>query len=72
MMLTTCSHLSEDIKNYSDEFPISQHVHVHHLKPIKKIEKNVGKKLIIFCEGGMGDGDYLFAENSAKIIDLVF
>ena len=38
---------------------------------IKKIEKNVGKKLIIFHKGWVGGGD-LFAENSAKIISLIF
>ena len=43
---------------------ISQHV--HHFKPIKV----VGKKLISFCERGMGGTP--FAENSAKIINLIF
>ena len=44
---------------------ISQHV--HHFKPIKNFWK---KKLIIFREGGMGG--FPFAENSAKIIYLIF
>ena len=43
---------------------ISQHV--HHFKPIQ----NLGKKFIIFREGGVGVTP--FAENSAKIISLIF
>ena len=35
----------------------------------KNFEKNVGKKLIIFREGG---GGYPLAENSVKIINLIF
>ena len=35
------------------------------------MKKNVAEKLIIFREGG-GGGGYPFAENSAKIINLIF
>ena len=31
-----------------------------------------GKKLIIFRKGGGGGGGYPFAENSAKITNLIF
>ena len=56
-------------KNTQMNFPyhtesISQHV--HHFKPIKIF----GKNFIIFREGGMGGTP--FAENSAKIINLIF
>ena len=34
--------------------------------------QNVGGKLIIFREGWRGGGGYPFAENSAKIINLIF
>ena len=34
--------------------------------------RNVAEKLIIFREGGGGGGGYPFAENSAKIINLIF
>ena len=36
----------------------------------KKLKKNVAEKLIIFREGGRGG--YPFAENSSKIINLIF
>ena len=59
-------------KNTQMNFPyhtesISQHV--HHFKPIVN---NIffGKKLTIFREGGVGGTP--FAENSAKIIHLIF
>ena len=34
--------------------------------------ENVGEILIIFREGGRGGGGYPLAENSAKIINLIF
>ena len=44
--------------------------HVDHFKQQKKMKKNVAEKLIIFREGG--GGGYPFAENSAKMINLIF
>ena len=71
-MLTTCSHLHKGVKRYPDEFPISHRTispHVDYFKPTKIFEKNVGKKSIIFHKGGVG---YPFAENIAKINNLIF
>ena len=42
---------------------------VDHFKRKKKYQKNVGKKLIIFREGGGGTP---LAENFAKIINFFF
>ena len=52
--------------NYHTE-SVSQHV--DHFKLIKNFGKNIGKKLIIFHEGG---GRYPFVENSVKLINLIF
>ena len=52
---TTCSHLSEDVKKCSDEFPISYRLHFTTCRSFKAkffFEKNVGKKLIIIREEG--------------------
>ena len=72
-MLTTHSHLSEGVKNTRMNFPYHTEIvsqHVDHLKPIKNFLKKCWKKLIIFHEGGVGGTP--FAENSAKIINLIF
>ena len=58
-------------KNTQMNFPyhtesISQHV--HHFKPIKKL----GKKINYFPRRGGGVGGTPFAENSTKIINLIF
>ena len=46
--------------------------HDHMFSPYWK-QKNFEKKLIIFREGGVGaEGGTPFAENSAKIINLIF
>ena len=58
-------------KNTQMNFPyhtesVSQHV--HHFKPIKQFEKNIGRKNYF---PRRGDGENPFAENSAKIINLI-
>ena len=68
-MLTTCSHLkvSKNTQMNMQYYTESVLQHVDHFKQKTMFKKNVRKKLIVF--GKEGDP---FAENSTKIINLIF